>query len=86
MFGAIYGDVIGSYYEVHCTKDYNFEFNKDSFFTDDSVLIAAVCKAILNNPTEISNWTLQLDSSRASKRIRLTIPSILFVSPTRRIW
>ena len=54
MFGAIYGDIIGSYYEIHCTKDYNFEFNKDSFFTDDSVLIAAVCKAILNNPTEIS--------------------------------
>lgn len=40
MFGAIYGDVIGSYYEVHCTKNYNFEFNKDSCFTDDSVLIA----------------------------------------------
>ena len=30
MFGAIYGDVIGSYYEVHCTKDYNFEFKKRS--------------------------------------------------------
>ena len=54
MFGAIYGDVIGSYYEVHCTKEYDFQFNKDSFFTDDSVLIAAVCRTILNNPTEIS--------------------------------
>ena len=59
MFGAIYGDIIGSYYELHCTKDYNFEFDKDSFFTDDSVLIAAVCKAILNNPSEISKWTLR---------------------------
>ena len=38
MFGAIYGDVIGSYYEVHCTKDYNFGFNVDSFFTDDIFL------------------------------------------------
>ena len=56
MFGAIYGDVIGSYYEVHCTKDYNFEFNRDSTFTDDSVLIAAVCSAILENPAEISRW------------------------------
>lgn len=50
MFGAIYGDVIGSYYEVHCTKDYNFVFNQDSSFTDDSVLIAAVCKAIIDDP------------------------------------
>ncbi len=59
MFGAIYGDVIGSYYEVHCTKNYDFEFNKESTFTDDSVLIAAVCKAILNNPSEISKWKIR---------------------------
>ena len=26
MFGAIYGDIIGSYYETHCTKDYDFEY------------------------------------------------------------
>ncbi len=58
MFGAIYGDVIGSYYEVHGTKNYNFEFRRDSSFTDDSVLIAAVCKAILNNPAEISKWNI----------------------------
>ncbi|MBQ8383068.1 MAG: hypothetical protein IJX47_07695 [Clostridia bacterium] len=43
MLGAIYGDVIGSYYEVHCTKDYDFPFQEGSTFTDDSVLIAAVC-------------------------------------------
>jgi ADP-ribosylglycohydrolase len=54
MFGAIYGDVIGSYYEVHCTKDYNFVFNQDSSFTDDSVLIAAVCKAIIDDPSDIT--------------------------------
>ena len=59
MFGAIYGDVIGSYYEAHCTKNYDFEFNKDSCFTDDSVLIASVCKAILNNPIEISKWNFR---------------------------
>lgn len=59
MFGAIYGDVIGSYYEVHCTKNYDFEFNRDSTFTDDSVLIAAVCKAILNNPAEISRFNIR---------------------------
>lgn len=54
MFGAVYGDIIGSYYELHCTKDYNFEFHKDSAFTDDSVLTAAVCRAILNDPKDIS--------------------------------
>ena len=70
MFGAIYGDIIGSYYEVHCTKDYNFEFNKDSFFTDDSVLIAAVCKAILNNPTEISKWALRARAKEYASQYR----------------
>ena len=59
MFGAVYGDVIGSYYEVHCTKNYNFELNQDSTFTDDSVLTAAVCKAILNHPDEISGWNIR---------------------------
>ena len=59
MFGAIYGDVIGSYYEVHCTKNYEFEFHKDSSFTDDSVLIAAVCQAILNNPAETTRWHIR---------------------------
>lgn len=54
MLGALYGDVIGSYYELHCTKDYNFEFNRDSTFTDDSVLTAAVCRTILNDPCPIT--------------------------------
>ena len=54
MLGALYGDVIGSYYEVHCTKDYDFKFNRDSTFTDDSVLTAAVCKAILENPAPVT--------------------------------
>ncbi len=56
MFGAIYGDVIGSYYETHCTKEYRFEFHRDSTFTDDSVLIAAVCQAILYHPADITRW------------------------------
>ena len=59
MFGAIYGDIIGSYYETHCTKDYNFAFQKDSTFTDDTVLTVAVCRAILNNPAPISRWKIR---------------------------
>ena len=70
MFGAIYGDVIGSYYEVHCTKNYDFEFNKESSFTDDSVLIAAVCKAILNNPSEITRLDVRNRSKEYAAQYR----------------
>ena len=59
VFGAIYGDIIGSYYEVHCTKDYSFEFQRDSTFTDDSVMTAAVCKAILQNPQPITRHEIK---------------------------
>lgn len=54
MFGAIYGDIIGSYFEVHGTKEYDFQFNQESTFTDDSVLTAAVCRAILYDSEEIT--------------------------------
>ncbi len=54
MVGAIYGDIIGSYYEVHSTKNYDFEFNRNSTFTDDTVLLTAVCKAILADHSDIS--------------------------------
>lgn len=59
MFGAVYGDIIGSYYETHCTKDYNFDFHNESTFTDDTVLTVAVCKAILNNPENITRWQIR---------------------------
>jgi len=70
MFGAIYGDVIGSYYEIHCTKNYDFEFNKDSAFTDDSVMIASVCKAILNNSCEISKWNVRARAKEYASQYR----------------
>ena len=59
MFGAIYGDIIGSYYETHCTRDYNFLFQKDSDFTDDTVLTVAVCKAIPNDSEPINRWKVR---------------------------
>ena len=59
MLGAIYGDIIGSYYETRCTKDYNFEFKRESTFTDDTVLTVAVCKAIINNPEPITRWNMR---------------------------
>ena len=59
MYGAIYGDIIGSYFEIHCTKDYNFEFHRESTFTDDSVMTAAICKAILQNPQPITRYEIK---------------------------
>lgn len=54
IWGAVYGDIVGSYYEVHCTKDYNFPLQKESTFTDDTVMTAAICEAIMFNPAPIS--------------------------------
>lgn len=59
MFGAIYGDIIGSYYESHCTKNIDFPLHRDSTFTDDSVMTAASCKAILLNPLPITKYQLK---------------------------
>ena len=70
MFGAIYGDVIGSHYEVCCTKEYDFPFTDDSTFTDDSVLTAAVCRAILDDPSEITRMECRKRSACYAKRYR----------------
>ena len=56
MFGAFQGDVIGSEYENACTKDYDVPFKRESHFTDDSVMTAAVCRAILNNGENIGKF------------------------------
>lgn len=70
MFGAIYGDVIGSYYEVHCTKDPDFPFRQDSTFTDDSVLIAAVCDTILADPSDIRRFGFRERAKEYAVRYR----------------
>lgn len=53
MLGAVIGDVVGSVYEFHNTRDYNFPmFSSSSNFTDDTVMTMAVadwamkCKAV----------------------------------------
>lgn len=55
MLGAIYGDIIGSWYESYTTKDYNFPLHRESRFTDDTVMTTAVCKAILENDSNIEH-------------------------------
>lgn len=59
MFGAIYGDIIGSFYETRRTKNYDFELRRESCFTDDTLLTVAVCNAILNNPKDISRLKIR---------------------------
>src|SRR4051794_2764574 len=49
MFGAIVGDVIGSFYESKPTKSVSFPlFDPMSRFTDDTVLTVATAWAILH--------------------------------------
>ena len=48
MIGAIAGDIIGSIYEFDNIKTKEFAlFDKDCFFTDDSVMTIAVAKALM---------------------------------------
>lgn len=58
IWGAVFGDIISSYYEVHCTKNYGFEFHRESAFTDDTVMTAAVCKAIVLDSRPVSFYRL----------------------------
>ena len=50
MSGAIIGDIVGSRFEWHNYKSKDFEFlNYQCFFTDDSVMSLALCKALLQS-------------------------------------
>lgn len=56
MFGAIAGDVIGSYYEHYPTKRLDFElFPEMSTFTDDTVLTVAVADWLLRDDADLSS-------------------------------
>ena len=51
MLGAITGDTIGSVYEFHNTKEYNFMlFFNESSYTDDSVMTMAVAYWLMRDP------------------------------------
>lgn len=49
MLGSVVGDIIGSVYEWYNVKSEDFDFfNRESRFTDDTVMTVAVADAILN--------------------------------------
>ncbi len=72
MFGAIYGDIIGSYYENHCTKDYDFPLMRESSFTDDSVLTATA----FYGATSIPAYMRTFCEARLDKTIREPVKAL----------
>ena len=49
MLGAIIGDIVGSIYEFDNIKTKDFElFDRECFFTDDTVMSIAVAEALLD--------------------------------------
>ena len=64
MFGAIIGDTVGSIYEFHNTKDYDFQLlSVRSNFTDDSIMTVAVADWLLHCP--------ELDTGKLAQIFRL---------------
>lgn len=56
MYGAVFGDIIGSTYELHNVKLENFElFPLYSQFTDDTVLSVAIAEKLLNQNNSCMN-------------------------------
>ena len=50
MIGSIIGDIVGSTYEFHNTKKYDFiAFNEKSIYTDDSIMSIATAESLLYN-------------------------------------
>lgn len=50
IIGSICGDIIGSAYEFHKTKDFNFKlFTPKSKFTDDTVMTCAVAEWLMED-------------------------------------
>ena len=51
IIGTVCGDIIGSVYEFHKTKDMNFKlFTPQSKFTDDTVMTCAVAEWLVDDP------------------------------------
>lgn len=60
MLGAMIGDIVGSIYEFHNIRTKEFEFfSPDCFFTDDSVMTAAVAEALLDTDEEDSEAVIR---------------------------
>ena len=67
LYGALFGDIIGSLREIHNEKTEDIElFPKGSHFTDDSVMTIAIAdklihddKAVISNKKAYAMWYKQ---------------------------
>lgn len=60
MLGAIIGDIVGSVYEFHNTKDYNFHLlTTESTFTDDTVMTLAVAKWLTEDESHSHEYLIK---------------------------
>lgn len=77
--GAICGDIIGSLYEWHRTKDYNFKLcTKFSRFTDDTVCSIAVADAIVSGisfENKLQEWCRKFPNAGYGGKFRQWILS-----------
>jgi ADP-ribosylglycohydrolase len=56
MLGAVIGDIVGSRFEFRNHRDKDFElFAKDCTYTDDSVMTAAIAKAVMDTQKDRSD-------------------------------
>ena len=71
MLGAIIGDIVGSTREFnnYKTKDFNL-FEKDSMFTDDTVMTIAICDFFLKTLIKI------LTRNKVERKFSLPLSSI----------
>ena len=75
MIGAILGDVVGSIYEFDNIKTKEFElFDKECFFTDDSVMTVAIAEALLQaeeiNEENLEDFKENLSYGRTRTAVR----------------
>ena len=72
MLGALTGDTIGSAYEFHNTKEYDFPlFDTDSNYTDDSVMTMAVAYWLLTDQAFADVSAFIGESEQTSGIVRL---------------
>ena len=81
MIGAIIGDIVGSTYEFHNTRDYNFElFPEGSSFTDDTICTIAIADAILKKipyKDSLIDWCRRYPSKGGIRGIILTMDQFI---------
>ena len=70
MFGAAFGDVVGSPYEFdrgNKSKDFDM-YNPESYFTDDTVMTVAVAEALLNTGKDATAEEISVKAEESMRR------------------